>query len=111
MQNKYAKNTEIHCIAHGEDTITEKIQTCATVRSDSGVMEVLLRSRDTSVAFCSVSSRRRFLSDSSADESSTAPTGQPRYGSNSKAMWQPASERRRRRGVQLVSRLKVRSER
>lgn len=74
-------------------------------------MEVLLRSRATSVTFCSVSNLRRFLSDSSADESSTAPTGQPRYGSNSKAMWQPARERRRRRGVQPVSRLNVRSER
>lgn len=85
--------------------------TCATVRRDSGVIEVLLRSRATRVDFCSVNNFRKFLSDSNADESFTSPTGHPRYGSNSKAMWQPASERRRRRGVQPVSRLKVRSER
>lgn len=88
-----------------------RILTCAIVRSDSGLMEVLLRSRATRVDFCSVNNFLKFLSDSNADESSTAPTGHPRYGSNSNAMWQPASERRQRRGVQPVSRLNVRSER
>lgn len=90
---------------------TEGNLTCAIVRSDSGVIEVLLRSRATREDFCSVNSLRTFLSDSNAEESLTSPTGQPRYGSNSKAMWQPASERRRRRGVHPVSRLKVTSER
>lgn len=52
--------------------------TCAIVRSDSGVMEVLLRSRATRVDFCSVNNLLKFLSDSNAEESSTAPTGHPR---------------------------------
>ena len=83
----------------------------ATERRDSGVMEVRLRSRPLMVEDCSRSSFRRFLRDSRADESWTTPTGQPRYGSNSKAMWHPASERRCSLGVQPVRRLKVRSER
>lgn len=51
--------------------------TCAIVRRDSGVIEVLLRSRALRVVFCSVNSLLRFLNDSSADECSTMPTGHP----------------------------------